>query len=88
MSGYTTTNDKDEAPRRMLEGVVKTRPRYVKGQAYLYQFNWVSTASPADSCTPRNPIACVGVISPLANGRSFVLSDTTSGVQNKPLTIW
>lgn len=45
-----------------------------KRAAHLYQFSWVSTASPALSCSPKKPIACPVEISPLASGLSLVLS--------------
>lgn len=40
-----------------------------------YQFNWVSTASPAESWRPRNESALKGVTVPAARGLHRVLSD-------------
>jgi hypothetical protein len=43
-------------------------------KAYLYQFSWRRTPSPAVNCVPKNTRACFRLMSPRARGRSLVLS--------------
>lgn len=43
-------------------------------RTHLYQFNCVSTASPAVNWGARNAMACPGVMSPRARGRVLVRS--------------
>lgn len=76
MKGYRPTIGRDAAPNRILQNrLFQQKKKFLEAQlTYLSQFNWSNTKRPAESCPPKNAIACDGMISPRARGLSLVRS--------------